>query len=316
MQARTEFRLIDRLRRLGAGTGVALGIGDDAALLEPSAGSHLVAATDTLVAGVHFPDRTRAEDLGYKALAVNLSDLAAMGARPRWALLALTLPEANEPWLDEFADGWQELAAETGVSLVGGDLTQGPLTITVEVLGEVPAGQALRRAGARPGDRIAVTGTLGAAALALRHLEAGETPAPPLLECLNRPRPRLAAGRALRGLASACIDVSDGLAADLSHLVEASAVGARIDLARLPLAEPLRGLGDEGVELALSGGDDYELCFSYEPALGDAVAAALAATETPVTEIGEITAEAGIAWRTAGGERFEPKATGYGHFEG
>ncbi|WP_290890438.1 thiamine-phosphate kinase, partial [Arenimonas sp.] len=210
-----EFALIDRIRaRAGRRPDVVLGIGDDAAVLRVPPGHELVVTSDTLVAGVHFPPETSAADLGWKALAVNLSDLAAMAAAPAWCTLALTLPEADAGFVDAFLDGFLELADEHGVSLVGGDTTSGPLSITVTAHGLVPAGEALRRDGARAGDEVWVTGTLGDAAGALAQWRAGALFSAKLRHRLDRPTPRVAAGLALRGLATAGIDLSDGLAAD------------------------------------------------------------------------------------------------------
>ena len=227
---------------------------------------------DTIVAGVHFPPDTSAEDIGYRALAVNLSDIAAMGAMPAWATLALTMPAADESWLEGFCAGFFSLARAHDVTLIGGDTTAGPLTVTVQIMGHVPAGKALRRSGAQPGDLVFVSGHLGdaAAGLALIEKRADTSNAAHrdfLIERFLRPVPRIGLGKALRGLASATIDISDGLGADLGHILEASGVGARIDPDRLPRSralietfEPMRAF-----ELALSGGDDYELCFTLAP---------------------------------------------------
>ena len=237
-----EFDLIEliRTRCSVARADVRLGIGDDAALLLPPAGHELAVSTDTLVAGVHFPLGTSARDLGWKALAVNLSDLAAMGATPAWALLSLTLPDSAREFVDGFAQGFAELAAQHGVALVGGDTTRGPLAVGVTVHGFVPPGRALRRDGARAGDLVFVTGTLGDAAAGLRCLDRADERAAALFNApsdtrealvgrLNRPTPRIAAGAALRELASACIDVSDGLLADLGHVAARSGVGKALE---------------------------------------------------------------------------------------
>ncbi len=315
-----EFSLIDRYF---AGLtpprdDVRLGIGDDAALLAMPAGQDLVLATDTLVAGVHFPGATAPEAVGHKALAVNLSDLAAMGAEPAWATLALTLPEADAAWLAGFAAGFGALAAAHGVALVGGDTTRGALTVTVTLAGRVPSGEALTRAGARPGDGIWVTGSLGDAGMALALLEAGKPVPEALRRRLDRPEPRLAAGRALRGLATAAIDVSDGLAADLGHLLQASGVGARVAAERLPRSAALRAAQAdeaEGLRLALGAGDDYELCFTLPPAAEAAMNTRMAAIGWPVTWIGEIEAEPGLRLIDADG-RERPAPGGFDHFGG
>jgi thiamine-monophosphate kinase len=271
--ALSEFALIERyFRACGAQRAdVVRGVGDDAALLRLPPGCELVAATDTLVAGVHFPHGSPPASIGHRALAVNLSDLAAMGARPAWALLALTLPEANESWLGEFAAGFGALARAHGVALVGGDTTRGPLCITVQLLGYVPEGEALTRAGGRPGDVLYVSGTCGDAAAGLA-IEQGQLSAPGgahawLRERFLWPTPRVALGERLRGFASACIDVSDGLLADAGKLASASHAGAELGYAEVPLSEPLLAVLEEqrARELALGGGDDYELCFAVAP---------------------------------------------------
>ena len=269
----SEFALIERyFRSCGVQRAdVALGVGDDAALLRSPEGSELVAAIDTLVAGVHFPHGSPAASIGHRALAVNLSDLAAMGARPAWALLALTLPQAEEAWLGEFAAGFDRLARTHQVALVGGDTTQGPLTVTVQLLGHVPRGAALTRSGARPGDALFVSGTPGDAAAGLA-VEQGRL-APPaearahLRERFLLPTPRMALGERLRGLASACIDVSDGLLGDAGKLAAASHAAAELGFDELPVSEALiAAVGEERArELALTGGDDYELCFAVPP---------------------------------------------------
>ncbi len=312
-----EFSLIDRFfaRLTPPRDDVRLGIGDDAALLAMPAGRDLVLATDTLVAGVHFPEGTAAEAIGHKALAVNLSDLAAMGAEPAWATLALTLPAADEDWLAGFAAGFGELAARHGVALVGGDTTRGPRVITVTVAGRVPPGEALTRAGARPGDGIWVTGSLGDAGLALVLLQSGEPVPEVLRRRLDRPEPRLAAGRALRGLATATIDVSDGLVADLGHVLDRSGVGARLEVAAVPRSAALREAADGAAasRLALAAGDDYELCFTLPPAAEAEMAGRLAAIDCPVTRIGSIEARPGLRLIAADGTELPPPG-GFDHF--
>jgi len=317
-----EFRLIDRIRERTAQTrdDVRLGIGDDAALLAVPAGQELAVAIDTLVEGVHFPVGTAPADVGWKALAVNLSDLAAMGATPAWALLALTLPRPDAAFIDGLADGFAQLARPHRLALVGGDTTRGPLTLSVAVHGFVPPGQALTRAGARAGDAVLVTGTLGDAAAGLRclqpHMDVQTSLRDALVERLNRPVPRLAAGLALRGRASACIDVSDGLLADLGHLCVASGVGAEIDAALLPRSSALLGLFDEAAarDFALAGGDDYELCFSVPAARVAEVQADLARLGCGATRIGRIVAGDGVRVRDADGSRLEPGRQGWDHF--
>ena len=323
-----EFDLIDAIRARVNTTrdDVALGIGDDAALTRVAPGRQLVACTDTLVAGVHFPLDAAPEDVGWKSLAVNLSDLAAMGAVPAWALLALTLPDADARFVESFAAGFAALARAHDVALIGGDTTQGPLSITVTALGTVPAGEALTRAGARVGDAVFVTGTLGDAAGALRLLQAagnGEQPAEgrrpseaALSSRLNRPEPRMAAGLALRGIASACIDVSDGLLADLGHVCAASGAGAELDVAALPLSSVLTTAFDAATcrELALAGGDDYELCFTVAGAREAGMQAALARKGCGATRIGRIVAGSGVRVLDGHGNEVATPQSGWEHF--
>ena len=304
-----------------------VGIGDDAAVLAPPAGHELVATTDTLVAGVHFPASTRPEDIGWKSLAVNLSDLAAMGATPAWATLALTLPKADARWVGEFADGFAALAREYKLALVGGDTTQGPLAITVTIHGFVPQGAALLRSGARVGDAVFVTGTLGDAAAGLRcHDSDADDPAqrlaaPPavrnvLVERLDRPTPRVAQGLVLRGRASACIDVSDGLLADLGHICSASGVGAEIDVDRLPSSSALLALSDTQVrrDFQLAGGDDYELCFTAAETDASALLQDLARSGCGATCIGRIVATPGVRAHDSAGNPVSPSRAGWEHF--
>jgi thiamine-monophosphate kinase len=311
-----EFELI-RGYFLGALPGreeVRLGIGDDAALLAARSGMEWAVSVDTLVAGVHFPLDTPPADIGWKALAVNLSDLAAMGAEPVACTLALTLPQADSVWLEGFAQGFAALAARHRVALIGGDTTRGPLSITVGIHGLLPAGTALLRSGAQPGDVIGVTGSLGGAGLALRHWLAGARSDAALLMRLLRPEPRVAAGLALRGIASACIDVSDGLAADLGHVLAASGVGGVIELARLPLEPAVQAeVADADYRLPLSAGDDYELCFTVPPERQAQAEAALAVAGTPCRFIGRIEAGQGLRCLLADG-RALPPLSGYEHF--
>ncbi|HEY3519819.1 MAG TPA: thiamine-phosphate kinase [Rhodanobacteraceae bacterium] len=321
-----EFDLIAFIRERIAHSreDVALGIGDDAALLKPPAGQQLAACTDTLVAGVHFPHDTSAEDIGWKSLAVNLSDLAAMGAVPAWAMLSLTLPRAETDFVERFADGFAELAREHEVALIGGDTTQGPLSITVSAFGLVPGNRALLRSGARAGDAVFVTGTLGDAAGALELLRnseprirnPGKQQRAELAARLNRPQPRVAAGLALRGIASACIDVSDGLLADLGHVCEASAAGAVIDVDALPISVTLKEFfaAAQCRDFALSGGDDYELCFTVREADAPRVVEALARIDCAAARIGRIVAGAAVNLRDANGNVVEMPKRGWQHF--
>ena len=316
-----EFSLIDRIRQRTAQSrdDVRLGIGDDAALLTVPSGQELAMAIDTMVEGIHFPRNTAAADIGWKALAVNLSDLAAMGATPAWALLALTLPGADEAFVDAFADGFAQLAQTYRLALVGGDTTRGALTVSVAVHGFVPPGKALKRAGAQIGDAVLVTGTLGDAAGGLRLLQQGgpvDVQSGYLIDRLNRPTPRVAAGLALRECANACIDVSDGLLADLGHICTASGVGAEIDAALLPRSSALLGLFDDASSLnfALSGGDDYELCFTVPAQRLASVQADLAKLGCGATRIGRIVEGEGVKVRDANGQWLEPGQRGWDHF--
>lgn len=300
---------------------VILGIGDDAALLKVSLDQLLVVSTDTLVSGRHFSENTLPTDIGYKALAVNLSDLAAMGAEPAWILLALTLPNADEIWLRKFTDGFFPLMQRFQLQLVGGDMTQGPLTITVQALGFVPPGKALCRIGARAGDRIYVTGTLGDAGLALELINKknclGLTSSQifTVKQRLNRPEPRVEIGLALRDIASSAIDVSDGLVADLGHILSANQVGAILQLEKLPLSYSLQTLPREKAwQLALSSGDDYELCFTV-PALHErALQQHLTTLNTAYTCIGTIKKEPELILLDKNGSTFSFDKTGYQHF--
>ncbi|TCT20561.1 thiamine-phosphate kinase [Thermomonas haemolytica] len=307
-----EFDLIARIRRrIAARDDVALGIGDDCALLAPPPGIQLAVTMDTLNAGVHFPPETAPADIGWKALAVNLSDLAAMGAQPAWCTLSLTLPHADAAFVDGFCDGFLALAAQHDVALVGGDTTRGPLSVSIAAHGFVPAGAALRRDGARVGDEVWVSGTLGDAAGALAQWQAGTAIAPPLRARLDRPTPRVALGLALRGIASACIDISDGLLADLAHICRASGVGAELEADTLPASDALRGAfaADARRVLQATGGDDYELCFTAAAAQREAVQALGARLELPLTRIGRIVAGSGV--HCAG---LDDLAPGYQHF--
>ncbi len=314
----SEFDLIRRhLTGLGAARAdVCVDIGDDCALLRVPDAHELAVSIDTLVAGVHFFPDCDPDALGHKSLAVGLSDLAAVGAEPAWATLALTLPGADEAWLAAFAGGLGRLALAHGLRLVGGDTTRGPLCISVQVHGFVPAGAALRRGGASPGDLICVSGSLGDAGLALRqHLRGGPTDAAARAR-LERPTPRVALGLALRGVASAAIDISDGLVADLGHLLAQPGLGARVDLARLPLSAAVAGAieSDAHWDLPLASGDDYELCFTLPPARVDRLAAIAVRAGCALTPIGEITRDGGLRCILPDGGDWHPRRTGFDHF--
>ena len=307
--SRGEFDLIARLTRAVPcrRDDVRLGPGDDAAVLSPPPGQELVQTLDTCLEGVHFPAGLDAADIGWRCLAVNLSDLAAMGAEPAWALLSLALPRADEDWLDAFAGGVGALAAESGLDLVGGDMVRGPLAVSFALTGFVPAGAALRRDGAQPGDEIWVTGPLGGGAAGLAAWRRGDIEA---AGAFLRPRPCLAEGRELRGLASAAIDVSDGLLQDLGHVLAASGVGAVLDLEELPLATPG---AEEGLRMALRGGDDYQLCFTVPPERRAALLERAAAWFFPPACIGRVTETPGLELRRDGRAVTLP-AGGWDHF--
>ncbi|WP_225766550.1 thiamine-phosphate kinase [Stenotrophomonas sp. Marseille-Q4652] len=321
-----EFALIDRLRaRAGQRDDVVLGIGDDAALLALPPGEQLVVTADTLNAGVHFPAETAPFDIGWKTLAVNLSDLAAMGAQPRWVTLSLSLPDGDPAWLDGFADGLFALADQHGVALVGGDTTRGPLSISVTAMGSVPAGQALRRDGARAGDEVWISGVPGEAALALALWQRGvldvAVRAPdPHAEALRlrlcRPTPQVALGLALRGIATAAIDISDGLSADLGHLCVRSGVAARLQLQALPRSAALdvHAASEQAWPLQAGGGDDYELCFTASPENRGRVLAVAAAAGVGVSCIGRLETGQGVHWHKPDGQPWSPARSGFDHF--
>ncbi|HEX5420769.1 MAG TPA: thiamine-phosphate kinase [Gammaproteobacteria bacterium] len=330
----TEFEIIDRyFTRPCADADVLIGVGDDAALLGTRGGAVAV-TVDTLVEGVHFLAGTEPDALGHRLLAVNLSDLAAMGAEPRWCTLALTLPQADEAWLAAFTRGFFALAQRFGVSLVGGNLARGPLTATLQLMGLVAPSEALRRSGGTPGDDVYVTGTLGdgAAGLALlrgrREPQNGSVPdergsasgedaraAQYLEQRFLRPAPRVEIGLALRGLATAAIDLSDGLVADLGHLCRASGCGAAVEVEGIPTSAELGVLfaPEEALAYALGGGDDYELCFAAPADEGERAAAAAEAAGTSVRRIGRLVQGNAIEWRR-GGRPFDPPTHGYLHF--
>lgn len=315
-----EFELIARyFTRPSPRADVVLGVGDDCALLAVPPGQLLAVSLDTLVAGVHFPLDTAPADIAAKAVAVNLSDLAAMGAEPAWMTLGLTLPEADEAWLDAFARGLFEALDAHGVALVGGDTTRGPLALSLQAHGFVPPGLALTRAGAQAGDLVYVSGSPGDAglglAIALGRHAAAPAHADYLLSRLNRPTPRVALGLALCGHATAAIDVSDGLSQDLGHVLAASQVGAELDLDALPLSQALRAEAgeDEAIRLALGAGDDYELLFTAPAGSEAAIAELSARLQLPLTAIGRIHAEPGLSLLRHG-RPHAAAAAGYRHF--
>jgi thiamine-monophosphate kinase len=315
-----EFQLIRQIQRETAvpsspdtDTGVKLGIGDDAAVLEVPAGYHLVAATDTLNVGTHFPIETSAFDIGFKCLAVNLSDLAAMGATPRWALLSLSLPEADPEWIRSFTAGFNSLAQAYDVTLVGGDTTSGPLSVSLTALGSITPGKSLKRSGAKPGDLLVVSGTIGGAARALELLQADQ--AVPERYLLDRPQPRVKLGQALVGYANACIDISDGLLADLGHILKASGCGARVELEKLPQATSLAELDDESKwKHQMSGGDDYELLFTLPSVHQSMVASWSERLGVGLSIIGEIEEGEGCRCMDPDGAIYDPQSAGFEHF--
>lgn len=319
--ALTEFNIIEHYfsHLSKQREDVLLGIGDDCALLKPPSGELLAVSMDTLVSGVHFFPDVDPALLGHKALAVNLSDLAAMGAKPAWATLALTLPESDSDWLSAFSRGFSDLANRYGVQLVGGDTTHGPLSITVQVHGFVSAEACLRRDAAQVGDLIYVTGSLGDAGLALTALQ-GNAAALEFLGMirsrLEAPEPRIEAGLVFAGLASAGIDISDGLLADLGHICECSGVAARVERDALPVSEAVssyvRSTGDWRV--ALAAGDDYELCVTVPQKKKDKFEEAAASLDVAVTWIGRIEAGSGVSCFDAYGERVDLSMKGYDHF--
>jgi thiamine-monophosphate kinase len=328
----SEFSLIERFFTQRARRGPQrseLGIGDDCALIAPAPGDVLAVSTDMLVEGRHFLPDVDPRSLGHKTLAVNLSDLAAMGAKPRACTLALALPEPREAWLAAFADGFFALADRFDCQLIGGDTTRGPLNLCVTVFGDVPAQGALRRDGAREGDDIWVSGSLGDARAGL-GLRRQEWPASlfdareiaMLHEALDRPEPRIALGLALRGIAHAALDVSDGLAGDLLHILERSQMRAVIDIDAVPRSNAVRKLAQDAQrQCVLAGGDDYELLFTAPPRLRDAVAGAAARANAAVTRIGTISAlrhstdAPAIAWRDASQAQLSLTLHGFDHFD-
>lgn len=312
----TEFDLIARIRARvrDRDPALLLGIGDDAAVFLPTPGQALVTSTDSLIVGRHFGADWSPADIGHLALAVNLSDLAAMGATPRWALLALTLPQADARWLDAFLDGFLRLAEASGSSLIGGNIAAGPMNVSVQLIGEVAADGFVRRQGARPGDALLVTGSLGDAAAAL---QLGADAPPALQTRLRRPAPRLAAGRLLATQASAMIDVSDGLLADLGHLLGDS-LGAEIDLVCLPASAALLEAvpePDQRRRLQLSGGNDYELLLTAQPGQVGRLQQALSAIGLDLTKIGRITASERIDCLRPDGSLEHFAHHGWDHFD-
>jgi len=301
-------------------TNAVLGVGDDCALVGISRGMELAVSVDTMVSGTHFFPDVDPENLGHKSLAVNLSDMAAMGAMPYWAMLALTLPKVDHDWLAAFAKGFFDLAEEFEVSLVGGDTTRGPLTLTVTIMGEVPIGAALRRSGAKAGNDVWVSGRIGDAALAVAHrhgkLVLEESDYHEAVMRLYEPTPRVALGQALRGMATAAIDVSDGLLADLGHICSLSKVGAVVELAAIPLS-PIGArhvASDAGRNAIVAGGDDYELCFTAHPNSRESLQDLARVLDVPITRIGQVKRGKGVSLVGADGKPVKIDGRGYDHF--
>jgi thiamine-monophosphate kinase len=318
-----EFDLIRRffMERAVArrDSGVLLGIGDDAAVLDLPKGADLVVSVDTIVAGRHFLENADAHMIGHRALAVNLSDMAAMGATPAWATLALTMPSADLAWLERFSAGFFDLADAQGVALVGGDTTRGPLTVSVQILGHLPHGSALRRSGGQAGDLLAVSGTLGDSGAGLAFIKS--PPAKPsadvnaLIQRFDYPTPRVRLGLAARSIASAAMDLSDGLIGDLPKLAQASGLAARVDIEALPLSTALRNAVSlsQARDWALAGGEDFELLFAVPPKRFKDLQGAADQLNLTLTPIGELRAGAGVTW-SLNGEEFAPRVSGYDHF--
>lgn len=313
-----EFELIGRYFAAlpGHSAGVSLGIGDDCALLDVPAGQQLAVSIDTLVEGVHFLPTIAAEELAHRAVSACVSDLAAMGASPAWLTLALTLPESDPDWLQPFSRGLGQSMQQYGLSLVGGDTSRGHRTLSLQVHGLVPTGQALTRRGAKPGDGIWVSGTLGDAMAGLDQLQKTVDPDPYLLQRFYRPTARIELGQALRGIASSALDISDGLLADLSHLLKTDQLGALIELDQMPLSTAILsryGL-PQALSWALGGGEDFELCFIVPPQHEALLAERLELLDVSCCRVGRITAEPGLLGQSADGQRQPLTATGYRHF--
>jgi thiamine-monophosphate kinase len=325
-----EFDLIRQIRRaakrscepIEPGTNpasVALGIGDDAAVLDVPGGKQVVVSCDTLNEGVHFLTETDPGSLGHKSLAVNLSDMAAMGADPAWFLLSLSLPRPDTRWLDSFLDGMLALAGEYSIALVGGDTTSGPLSVTITAMGLVDKGACLDRSGSQPDEWIVVSGDPGLAAFALDQVRRGAEPTSAARQALEQPEPRIELGRQLRGKATACIDVSDGLMADLGHILENSGVGARVEIDSIPVHRDMAHLQhNERRLLSMTGGDDYELCFTLPDICLPEIDALASDAGVSLHVIGRTTAEPGLRCVTSEGEPWSNpgSAVGYDHFPG
>lgn len=316
-----EFEIIERyFRQENVRSDVIEGIGNDGAVLQVPAQTELVVTVDTLIEGVHFPVDTDVEAIGYKCLAVNLSDLAAMGAEPAWFTLALTLPDADEEWLNRFCRGMFGLARHYGIALIGGDTTRGALSVTVTAMGFVPDSKAMRRDGARPGDAVYVTGTLGDAGLGLATINNSKVLHAEhrnyFLSRLHRPQPRVEAGLILKEYASAAIDISDGLLSDINHVLTASGVGADIQLNSIPLSKAFREVFDDQPEwqFVLAFGDDYELLFTVPERNIPLLERNIRDLDCGITRIGRIESSNRLRFSTEDGIQFVPEELGYKHF--
>jgi thiamine-monophosphate kinase len=313
-----EFDLIERyfkpipIRR----KDVVKGIGDDCAILEVPQDRQLVTSTDTLVSGVHFPEETLAEDVGYKALAVNLSDLAAMGAEPAWVSLALTMPDENYQWLAGFVKGFSELAEKYNVQLIGGDTTKGPLSITVQIYGFIQKNKTLCRDAAKPGDLVYITGVIGDAGLGLKKLFNNLNGLEKCVNQLNRPVPRVEVAQALTKISCCAIDISDGLLADLGHIAKESQCAAVIERDKIPLSKELQSFygNDIDWQQVLASGDDYELCFTINEQNQDKINKIQSAHNVLLTCIGEIKAGHGVCCTDLNGQELDLSSPGYNHF--
>lgn len=322
-----EFALIRRyfhsMQKDASAYGVSVGIGDDCAVLNVPHGQQLVVSIDTLVEGIHFLPDTPAEQLAWRLLGASVSDLAAMGATPAWLTLALTLPHASEPWVSAFSSALSEASQQYKIQLVGGDTTRGPLTLTAQVHGFVQTGCALLRSGAKPGDLICVTGTLGDSRAGLEsllsHSTVNNAPSDEVIDYLRqrfyRPLPRISTGKLIAPFASSCIDISDGLLGDLNHILDQSRVGAQINPTALPLSAGLQAFtdADTAQKWALTGGEDFELCFTVPPGQWSSLQAQLQCHEVPLTAIGAICEKPGLQLFKAG-EWHTVEASGYKHF--
>lgn len=315
-----EFSLIDLYFKKSAlqRADVVFGIGDDAACLDIPVGQQLLVSTDTLVAEVHFLSSWDAYDIAYKAVMVNVSDIAAMGGQPVWMSLALTLPELDEAWLGRFSEGLHETLGQFGIALIGGDTTRGPLSLTLTIHGFIPEGKAVRRSGAKPGDKVYISGDLGAAALAVAYLyteEINVLDKAALMNKLKYPKPRVDLASLLQNYASAAIDISDGLSADLNHILVASGVGACLEAHLIP-AHPLvqKYRGDEAIRFALTGGDDYELAFTVPAEKEDSFLAKIGESGLKIYPIGVIEKQTGLRLKDAKGEISPMIPSGYSHF--